>query len=131
MSLVSCSDPRLIPEEFFKFSKFGSQSLFFFPPLPFDFPRSSSPFSSFPLPDSRTQHTSPKDKKDRAEQTLGKLDATVTRNAGGRAIDAIRSLIVLDNLVPIGAVIVVHHTGSFFPPNFFLWVLHFEAHEND
>jgi carbonic anhydrase len=34
----------------------------------------------------------------------------VIRNAGGRAMDAIRSLVVLDTLVKIGTVIVVHHT---------------------
>ena len=46
---------------------------------------------------------------------MRRLEASVTRNAGGRAMDALRSLIVLDNLAPIGVVIVVHHTGSFIP----------------
>lgn len=42
----------------------------------------------------------------------GITEASVTRNAGGRAMDALRSLIVLNALAPIGTVIVVHHTGS-------------------
>lgn len=33
------------------------------------------------------------------------------RNAGGRAIDALRSLIVLDGVIPIKTVIILHHTG--------------------
>lgn len=32
------------------------------------------------------------------------------RNAGGRALDALRSLVVLDNLLGLSAVLVVHHT---------------------
>ena len=39
------------------------------------------------------------------------IEIAVIRNAGGRAADAVRSLVVLDALIPIGAVMVVHHTG--------------------
>ena len=35
----------------------------------------------------------------------------VIRNAGGRAMDAMRSLHVLNAIAPIGTVVVVHHTG--------------------
>jgi hypothetical protein len=35
----------------------------------------------------------------------------VIRNAGGRAVDAVRSLVVLNSLAKIGVVLVVHHTG--------------------
>lgn len=35
----------------------------------------------------------------------------IIRNAGGRAADAVRSLVVLDALIPIGTVMVIHHTG--------------------
>ncbi|KAH8805046.1 carbonic anhydrase [Xylogone sp. PMI_703] len=57
--IISCADPRLIPEEFFGFSR---------------------------------------------------LRAGVIRNAGGRAMDAIRSLVVLDGVMNVRTVIVVHHT---------------------
>ena len=39
-------------------------------------------------------------------------EAAVIRNAGGRAMDAIRSLIVLDSVINLGTIIVVHHTGK-------------------
>ena len=36
----------------------------------------------------------------------------VIRNAGGRAIDSMRSLAVLNAINPVGLVVVVHHTGE-------------------
>lgn len=36
----------------------------------------------------------------------------VVRNAGGRAIDSMRSLAVLNAINPVGLVVVVHHTGE-------------------
>lgn len=36
----------------------------------------------------------------------------VVRNAGGRAIDSMRSLAVLNAINPLGLVVVVHHTGN-------------------
>ncbi|KAF5583012.1 beta-carbonic anhydrase cab [Fusarium subglutinans] len=38
------------------------------------------------------------------------LKALVIRNAGGRAVDAYRSLEVMGTIAPIGLIIVVHHT---------------------
>jgi len=35
----------------------------------------------------------------------------VIRNAGGRAMDAMRSLQVLNAINPLGLIVVVHHTG--------------------
>ena len=40
-------------------------------------------------------------------------ESAVVRNAGGRASDAIRSLITLDTILPLRTIIVVHHTGKF------------------
>ncbi|OCK74953.1 carbonic anhydrase [Lepidopterella palustris CBS 459.81] len=57
--IISCSDPRVIPEQYFN---------------------------------------------------LGRGEAAVIRNAGGRASDAIRSLAALDAIANIGTVIIVHHT---------------------
>lgn len=39
------------------------------------------------------------------------LEALVIRNAGGRAIDAFRSLEVMGTIGPIDLIVVVHHTG--------------------
>lgn len=39
------------------------------------------------------------------------LEALVVRNAGGRAVDAFRSLEVMGTIAPIDLIIVVHHTG--------------------
>ena len=36
----------------------------------------------------------------------------VIRNAGGRAMDSMRTLHVLNAINPLGLVIVVHHTGT-------------------
>jgi len=41
-------------------------------------------------------------------------DATVVRVAGGRATDVIRSLIVLEGMIPIRTVAIIHHTGMLF-----------------
>ena len=57
---VTCSDSRVIPEQFFGFSR-GEYG--------------------------------------------------VIRNAGGRAMDALRSVLILGGLAPGGTIIVVHHTG--------------------
>ena len=35
----------------------------------------------------------------------------VIRNAGGRAMDAMRTLQVLNTINPLGLIMVVHHTG--------------------
>jgi carbonic anhydrase len=56
---VSCSDPRVIPEQYFNF---------------------------------------------------GRGEAAVIRNAGGRVVDAMRSINALDAIGNTGTVIVVHHT---------------------
>ncbi|EWZ28090.1 hypothetical protein FOPG_17884 [Fusarium oxysporum f. sp. conglutinans race 2 54008] len=37
-------------------------------------------------------------------------EALVIRNAGGRAVDAFRSLEVMGSIAPIGLIVVVHHT---------------------
>jgi carbonic anhydrase len=42
------------------------------------------------------------------------IEFGIIRNAGGRAADAVRSLVVLDALIPIGTVMVIHHTGKRF-----------------
>ena len=41
------------------------------------------------------------------------LEHFVIRNAGARAEDALRSLIALDNIIGIGTVVIIQHTGSF------------------
>lgn len=49
------------------------------------------------------------------------LQASFIRVAGGRAVDALRSLIVLDEMLKISTVVVIHHTGKFTSlPNFLL-----------
>jgi carbonic anhydrase len=40
------------------------------------------------------------------------IECPIIRNAGGRAQDAIRSILVLDTVVTMGEVIVIHHTGT-------------------
>lgn len=62
--IISCADPRLIPEHYFSF---------------------------------------------------GKGEMPVIRNAGGRAKDALRSLLVLENALGLGGVVIVHHMGR--PPS--------------
>ncbi len=39
-------------------------------------------------------------------------EVPVVRNAGGRAMDAMRSLLVLDAVIGLGTIIVIHHTGK-------------------
>jgi carbonic anhydrase len=39
-------------------------------------------------------------------------DATMVRNAGGRAFDAIRTLSVLQTIGNPGTIVVMHHTGK-------------------
>lgn len=41
------------------------------------------------------------------------LEALVIRNAGGRAVDAFRSLEVMGSIAPIGLIVMVHHTGMY------------------
>jgi hypothetical protein len=41
------------------------------------------------------------------------LEALVIRNAGGRAVDAFRSLEVMGTIGPIDLIVVVHHTGMY------------------
>lgn len=38
---------------------------------------------------------------------------SIVRNAGGRTSEALRSIVCIDTLIGLEAVIVVHHTGSF------------------
>ena len=38
---------------------------------------------------------------------------SIVRNAGGRTSEALRSIVCMDTLIGLEAVIVVHHTGSF------------------
>ncbi|KIM98802.1 hypothetical protein OIDMADRAFT_146505 [Oidiodendron maius Zn] len=59
ITILTCSDPRVIPEEFFNFSR---------------------------------------------------LEASVIRTAGGRSLDCMRTLQVLDTVGSIGTVLVIHHT---------------------
>jgi carbonic anhydrase len=40
-----------------------------------------------------------------------KTEATMVRNAGGRAFDAIRTLSVLQTIGNPGTIVVMHHTG--------------------
>jgi carbonic anhydrase len=42
------------------------------------------------------------------------LDATMVRNAGGRAFDAIRTLSVLQTIGNPGTIVAMHHTGMSF-----------------
>lgn len=39
-------------------------------------------------------------------------ECAVIRNAGGRAVDALNSLIVLDSIIPLQSIAVIHHTGA-------------------
>ncbi|KAG7107337.1 hypothetical protein HYQ44_013216 [Verticillium longisporum] len=39
------------------------------------------------------------------------FEAKVIRNAGGRAVDAKRSLAVMGTIAPLAMIVVVHHTG--------------------
>lgn len=43
---------------------------------------------------------------------LAVLENLVIRNAGGRAADAMRSIIALDNILGLGTVILIQHTGK-------------------
>ncbi|KAG4419039.1 hypothetical protein IFR04_007815 [Cadophora malorum] len=61
--IVSCCDPRCLPEEFFMLEK--------------------------------------------------GFEYSIVRNAGGRTSEALRSIVCIDTLIGLEAVIVVHHTGSF------------------
>ena len=38
-------------------------------------------------------------------------EALVVRNAGGRAVDAIRSLEVMGTIAPLHLIVIIHHTG--------------------
>lgn len=42
----------------------------------------------------------------------GKTEASVIRTAGGRSMDCMRSLQVLDTVGNVGTVLVIHHTGK-------------------
>ncbi|KZP20947.1 carbonic anhydrase [Athelia psychrophila] len=59
ITIISCADPRVIPEEFLGFSR---------------------------------------------------GECAVIRNAGGRAAEALSSIIVLDSIIPMQAVAIIHHT---------------------
>jgi len=41
---------------------------------------------------------------------FGRLESAVIRNAGGRVVDAMRSINALDAIGNLGSLIVVHHT---------------------
>ena len=62
--IISCADPRLIPEQYFGF---------------------------------------------------GMGEMPVIRVAGARVKDSLRSLLVLENALGLGGVVIVHHTGKLFP----------------
>jgi carbonic anhydrase len=68
---VSCSDPRVIPEQYFN---------------------------------------------------LNRNEAAIIRNAGGRVVDAMRSINALDAIGNMGTLIIVHHTGMFIT----VWNRHME-----
>jgi carbonic anhydrase len=77
--LVTCSDPRVVPEKFFQLNGVGTfQSKLWY------IVHANANISS---------------------------DASVTRITGGRVNDAIRSLIVMDGIMPIKHVIIIGHTG--------------------
>lgn len=40
------------------------------------------------------------------------IEATMVRNAGGRAFDAIRTLAALQTIGAPGTIVVMHHTGE-------------------
>lgn len=42
------------------------------------------------------------------------VEATMVRNAGGRAFDAIRTLAALQTIGAPGTIVVMHHTGESF-----------------
>jgi hypothetical protein len=54
---------------------------------------------------------------------IGFIDYSVIRNAGGRSVEALRSIICMDQLVGVAAVVVVHHTGMFIPSYLLLFFL--------
>lgn len=92
---VTCADPRVIPEEFFGFSRLSLYTiepslfsvicfLFFYLFFSFCFPANHCSIYS---------------------------GAVVVRCAGGRIVDALRSLIVVDGIFPVKTVIIVQHTG--------------------
>jgi len=76
--IISCSDPRVVPQEYLKLHSGGLLFLL-----------------SVQLRYGWQEFT----------------EAAIIRNAGGRAVDAVRSLVVLNTLVKIGTVLVIHHTG--------------------
>ncbi|KAF7979469.1 hypothetical protein HWV62_42289 [Athelia sp. TMB] len=41
---------------------------------------------------------------------LARGECPVIRNAGGRAADALSTLLVLDSVIPIGTLVIIHHT---------------------
>ena len=83
-------DGRLWPEDFFQLHKGGS------PPSRYHHIPTQAQFTDIRTP----------------------VESAVVRNAGGRASDAIRSLVTLDSLLPLGTIIVIHHTGNFPRPNY-------------
>ena len=84
---VSCSDPRVIPEQYFGLNRGGLSYLFFV--------RSRG------------------DNALTANLVRGLPEAAVIRNAGGRASDALRSIATLDAIAGLSTIIVIHHTGKY------------------
>lgn len=82
---VSCSDPRVIPEQYFGLNRGGSSDLI-----------SGTGIMAFVL----------------LILFVGLSEAAIIRNAGGRASDALRSIATLDAIAGLSTIIVVHHTGE-------------------
>lgn len=87
-TIISCADPRVIPEEFMGLSRGGMCCTIFL--------------------------TSHMDRAQLAETE--RTECAVIRNAGGRAANALPSLIILDSIVPMRTIVIIHHTGT---PRFF------------
>ena len=49
----------------------------------------------------------------RCQTNTSYKEATMVRNAGGRVLDAIRTLAVLQTIGSPGTIVVMHHTGMF------------------
>lgn len=83
---VSCSDPRVIPEQYFGLNRGGSSDL-------------------ISRVGDHGVHI--------ANLVCGLSEAAIIRNAGGRASDALRSIATLDAIAGLSTIIVVHHTGEY------------------
>lgn len=99
VGLVSCSDPRVVPELLFP----GFGGIVFLLLLlhlsPYPFPSLSLSQKPFLTPPSL-------------------ISAAIIRNAGGRTQDTIRSILALDAVANVGTVVVIHHNGLSTPLSF-------------